>query len=79
MIPRDAARVRRRERLVSVILSFLLATGAFFYFLLIGGGLVIALLAVAVVLVLVGTLHYAVWGRRMRATRGIDGNPEHPR
>jgi hypothetical protein len=64
MVPEDRSR-RFRERVVIVALSLIVGTGIFLFFLMVTGGLLLAVLGALGAMAVVGSVHYAFWGREL--------------
>lgn len=79
MLPEDRSR-RFRERVVLVALSLIVGAGSFLFFLMVTGGLLLAVLAALGAMAVVGSLHYAFWGRELAREpwRGRDEYPPPP-
>lgn len=61
----DARSRQWHENFVTVVLALLFGGGIFCFALLIAGEVVIAVLLAVAAMILVGGLHYALWGRAM--------------
>jgi hypothetical protein len=67
---------RRRERIVTFALAVLVGAGLFFFFLIATGAVFLAVLAAVIAMAVVGSLHYALWGREL--AREVRRNPLPP-
>jgi hypothetical protein len=64
MYPDDRSR-QWRARVSAVALSLIVGSGIFFFLVIVTGGLFLSVLAAGAAMLLVGTLHYALWGREL--------------